>query len=216
MPNLQETHLKGLNFSKKGSIATILFCLLLELVFLFGAILKFFLVPVLIPVVTFLVFVFALVLHLLVRKNIYSPLFPYLITTVTATILTFCLSFIEPQLRIPFFLIYFYIVLHPAYLLGIKNGIYGIVIVDFTYALMIFLTQNRYPEMNLGMELINLIFFTFISFLLVIDFERDLTRLQRLKDILKKVEKGDLTVQVEEGRTQDEIYFLSRTIKKSS
>ena len=213
MTTNEDIWLKGLNFAKKGSMATMLFCLLFEIVFLFGAILKFFLVPAFIPILAAIVFIFGLVIHILARKNIYSPVIPYTITTVTTIILTFCLSFIEPQLRIPFFLIYFYIVLHPGYLLGIKNGIYAIALVDFAYVLMLVLTQNMFPEVNLGMEFIKLIFFTFITFLLIIDFDRDIVRLKELREILKKVEKGDLTVHIEEKGTPDEIYFLIRTIK---
>ncbi|MEO0156327.1 MAG: HAMP domain-containing protein, partial [candidate division WOR-3 bacterium] len=209
----EDMRLKGLNFAKKGSMATMLFCLLFEVVFLFGAILKFFPVPVVIPVLTAIVFFFGLVIYILSIKNIYSPVIPYIITTVTATILTFCLSFIQPQLRIPFFLIYFYIILHPGYLLGIKNGIYAIALVDFAYVLMLVLTQNLYPEINLGMELVKLIFLTFVSFLLIIDFDRDLVRLKELREILKKVEQGDLNVHIEEKGAPDEIYFLGRTIK---
>ncbi len=209
----EDVRLKGLNFAKKGSMATMLFCLLLEMVFLLGAIFKFFLVPNFIPVLTAIVFIFGLVIYILSRKNIYSPIISYIITTVTATILTFCLAFLQPQLRIPFFLIYFYIILHPAYLLGIKNGIYAIALVDLAYVLMLILTQNIYPEMNLGMELVQLIFLTFVSFLLIIDFDRDHVRLKKLREVLKKVEKGDLKVHIEEKGTPDEIYFLGRAIK---
>ncbi len=212
IPN-DDLWLKGLNFAKKGSMATMLFCLLFEIIFVFGAIFKFFLVPHFIPVLTAIVFVFGLVVYILSRKNIYSPVIPYLITTVTATILTFCLAFIQPQLRMPFFLIYFYIILHPGYILGIKNGIYAIAFVDFVYILMLILTQNMYPEINLAMELVKLIFLTFISFMLIIDFDHDFVRLRELREVLTRVEKGDLNVHIEEKGTPDEIYFLGRAVK---
>ncbi|MCX7995682.1 MAG: methyl-accepting chemotaxis protein [candidate division WOR-3 bacterium] len=209
----EESRLKGLNFNRKSSIAIMFFCLLFEFVFLTGFIFKFFLVPAIIPILTAAIFLFGLAINILTRRNIYSPIIPYIITTTVVVVLTICLSFINPLLRIPFFLIYFYIVLHPGYLLGIKNGIYSLFIIDCSYVMMVFLTQSLYPETNLGMEIVKLIFFTIISFLLLTDFDRDLLRLKRLKEVLKKVESGDLTVKIEEDTSTDEIYFLSKTIK---
>ncbi|MEO0137653.1 MAG: methyl-accepting chemotaxis protein [candidate division WOR-3 bacterium] len=210
----EELHLKGLNFIRKGSGAIILFSLLFEIVFLLGAILKFFIVPTIVVILTTTIFIFGLVVYFLARKNIYHPVMPYIITATVVLVLTFCLSYIPPQFRLPFFLIYFYVAVHPGYLLGMKNGIYAILMVDVAYALMVLQTQNIYPEVNLGMEFVKLILFTIVSFLLIMDFDYDQMRLQHLKEALKKVEKGDLTVTITEGKSTDEIYFLSRTINK--
>lgn len=210
----EEIRLKGLNFSKKGSIATMFFCLLIEIVFLFGWLLKFLIVPVIIPVFTAAVFFFALIVYYLTKKGVHSAVIPYSITTLTTVILTLCLSFIEPQLRIPFFVIYFYIVLHPAYLLGMTNGLYAVVLVDIAYGAMVILSQTTYPEINLGLEFVKLIFFTFISFLLIIDFDRDLSRIRQLRSLMDKIEKGDLTVKIEEKKDSfDEISLLEKTLK---
>ncbi len=210
----EEVRLKGLNFSKRGSIATMFFCLLLEIIFLFGWLLKFLLVPVIIPIFTGIVFLFALVIYNLSKKGVYSVVIPYSITTVTTLVLTLCLSFINPQLRIPFFIIYFYISLHPAYLLGITNGLYAVALVDIAYGAMVILTQNNYPEINLGLEFVKLIFFTFISFLLIIDFDRDLSRIRHLRNLMKQIEKGDLTVKIEEEKgSPDEISLLGQGLK---
>ncbi len=209
----EDIRLKELNYSKRGSIAIILFCILIEIIFFFGAVFKFLIVPVFIPILTAIVFLFGLIIYNLTRKNICSPVIPYSITTTTTVVLTLCLAFISPQIRIPFFMIYFYIVLHPAYLLGMKNGLYAVALTDIAYSAMVLITRNIYPEMNLGIEFVNLIFFTFISFLLIIDFDRDLIRLRQLRNILRKVEKGDLTIKIEKDKgSPDEISLLSETI----
>ncbi|MEO0185231.1 MAG: methyl-accepting chemotaxis protein [candidate division WOR-3 bacterium] len=213
METSEEIRLKELDYSRKGSFATMLFCLLIEIVFLLGWIFKFLSVPAFIPILTAIVFIFGFVIYNLTRRNIYSPVIPYSITTITTLILTLCLGFINPLIRIPFFMVYFYIVLHPAYLLGIKNGLYAVVLVDIAYSAMVLITRPVYPSMNVGIEFVNLIFFTFISFLLIIDFDRDLVRLRKLRNLLAKVEKGDLTVRIEEEKTSpDEISLLARTI----
>ncbi|MEO0105732.1 MAG: methyl-accepting chemotaxis protein [candidate division WOR-3 bacterium] len=211
----EEIRLKGMNFSKRSSIAIMLFCILIELIFLFGYLFKFMYVPVLLPIITAVIFIYAFVIFNLVRRNIYSALFPYSITTVTILVLTVCLAFVNPQIRIPFFIIYLYIALHPAYLLGIKNGLYAIVLTDIAYGIMVLLTQHLYPEVNLGLEFTKLIFFTFIAFLLTIDFDRDLVRLRRFRTLMGEVEKGDLTVRFEEKNgSPDEISLLGRTINR--
>jgi len=210
----EEVRLKELNFSKRGSIVTMFFCLLIEIILLFGWVFKFLIVPTLIPVLTAVVFFFALFIYNLARKDVYSVVIPYSIITITILILTLCLAFINPQIRIPFFMIYFYTALLPAYLLGIIHGLYAVVLVDIAYGVMILLTRYIYPEVNLGLEFVNLIFFTFISFLLIIDFDRNLVRIRRLRNFLKNIEKGDLTVQLEEEKElSDEISLLGKTLK---
>jgi methyl-accepting chemotaxis protein len=210
----EDIRLKELNFAKRGSISTMLFCGALEIIFLFGAIFKFLLLPVSIPLLTAIVFIFGLIIYILSTKGISSPLIPYLITTFTTVILTICLSFINPVLRTPFFLIYFYIVLHPGYLLGLKNGLYAIFLVDLCYGVMTMVVKNTFPEANLGMEFVKLILLTIIAFFLILDFERDIIRLRNLRSLLKEVEKGDLTVRFEEKSSFDEISLLGRTLNK--
>lgn len=212
MVDNREIRLKELNFSKKASIATMLFSFLCEIIFLTGYLFKFLIIPSFIPILVALVFLFGLIINILSLRNISSPIIPYSITTVTTIVLTLCLAFVTPQIRMLFFLIYFYIALHPGYLLGIRNGIYAIAIVDLAYSLMVIFTQNLYPEVSLSLEFVKLILFTFICFLINIDFDRDLVRLRQLRELLKKVEKGDLTLRIKNNNSTDEISFLGKTI----
>ncbi len=209
----EEDRLMILNFSRRGSIATIFFCIVIELIFLLGWIFRFLIVPPLLPILTLAVFIFGVIIYSLTRKNICSVFIPYSITTVTALVLTLCLAFVNPLIRIPFFMIYFYIALHPAYFLGIKNGLYAIILVDAAYSIMVMLTHNIYSQFSVALEFVNLIFFTLISFLLITDFDRNLVRLRNIRKILRQAEKGDLTVRIEEKNTfPDEITLLTKTM----
>ncbi|MGQ9817683.1 MAG: methyl-accepting chemotaxis protein [bacterium] len=210
----EEVRIKELDYSKRAAHSAMHLCLLLEIIFLFGWRLKFFVVPGIMSIGTAGFFIFAFIIYKLTKKGIYSVVIPYSITTLTTLVLTLCLYFINPQIRIPFFIIYFYIALHPAYLLGIKNGLYAVALADISYGVMTVFSQNIYPEINLGLEFAKLILFTFISFLLIIDFDRDLYRIRRLRYLMKQIEKGDLTVKIEEKKdSSDEISLLEKSLK---
>jgi methyl-accepting chemotaxis protein len=200
---------KGRDFSLRGSVATMAFCVLIELIFIFGYIFKFLVMPVVIPIVVLLVFAFAFVIYSLCRRNIYSAIMPYLITTATTTALTVSLGFVAPAVRMPFFLIYFYIIGHPAVYLGKKNGLYGILIVDVAYILMVVLTKSTYPWIDLNVELLKIVLMTFIGLLLVAEYDKTLRKVKNIRRVLNAAEQGDLTARIDDEGS-DELSFLSR------
>ncbi|MEO0216261.1 MAG: methyl-accepting chemotaxis protein [candidate division WOR-3 bacterium] len=208
----QEIREKELYYTKQGGKATMVFCLVIGIIFFFGWLFKFMTVPALLPILTVVTFFFGLFIYYLCKRNIYSPLLPYLVTTFTALILSYCLGFVNPQIRNLFFIIYFYIVLHPAYYLGIKNGLYAVALIDIAYAIMTLTTTQTYPTLNIGLEFSKLILFTVITFIIMIDFEKNLLRLRALRGLLTKAEKGDLTVRYTPKDEHDEIHFLGISI----
>jgi methyl-accepting chemotaxis protein len=201
------------DFSRRGSISTMAFCLLLECVFLADYYWKFLNVNPIVPLITFCAFVFGAVVFLLCRRGIVSPVIPFLITTVTVGLLTFALAYVNPFIRVPFFLIYFYIIIHPAEFLGRINGLYAIVIIDVSYSIMIFATLSRHPWLDTNIEILKLLILTFIGLLLVIDFDRTIQRLHKIRTATAEAENGDLTVRVDDSRT-DEVGFLARSFNR--
>uniref|UniRef100_A0A7C4TBH1 Methyl-accepting transducer domain-containing protein n=1 Tax=candidate division WOR-3 bacterium TaxID=2052148 RepID=A0A7C4TBH1_UNCW3 len=201
-----------ISYAKTGGLSIIFFCILIEIVFLIGWLLKFMLVPGILPVIIGVLLILGIIIYLLSRKNFYSPIMSYIVTTVTALILTICLGFVKPEIRTPFFLIYFYIVLHSAYSLGIKNGLYTIIFIDTAYAIMTILTKNLYSESNPGLEFTKLILFTIINFLIVIEFDRNILRLRRLREVLQHAEKGEFSGRFVDENRYDEIYFLGKCV----
>lgn len=201
------------DFSLRGAAATMGFCLLLELVFFGGYIFKYLVVPVVIPLIALLAFIFGLLTYFLCKKNRYSPIMPYLITTATALLLTVALSQVNPFIRVPFFLIFFYIIIHPAVFLGRANGLYAIFIVDLSYFIMVFLTRARYPWIDVNIELLKLVILTFIGLLLVLDFDKTIQRIQKIRRAALSAEKGDLTVSVVDDN-KDEVALLARSFNR--
>lgn len=201
------------DFSLRGAAATMGFCLLLEIIFVGGYIFKYLIVPVVIPIITFLAFVFGLIIYLLCKNNKYSPVMPFLITTVTTLLLTVALSQVNPFIRVPFFLIYFYIIIHPSVFLGRKNGLYAILIVDLSYIIMVLLTHSRYPWVDINIELLKLVILTFIGLLLVLEFDKTIQRIQNIRRAALKVEEGDLTVNVTDDN-KDEVALLAQSFNR--
>ncbi|MBN2619694.1 methyl-accepting chemotaxis protein [candidate division WOR-3 bacterium] len=201
------------DFSRRGSISTMAFCLLLEVVFLADRFLKFLNVEPIVPLIAFSAFIFGAVVFLLCRRGIVSPVIPFLITTVTAGLLTFALAYVNPFIRVPFFLIYFYIIIHPAEFLGRINGLYAVVIIDVFYLIMVFATHSRHPWLDLNIEILKLLILTFIGLLLVIDFDRTIQRLHRIRAATTEAEKGNLAVRVDDSKT-DEVGFLARSFNR--
>ncbi len=208
----EEMREKELSYTKQASIATMVFCIIVEIIFFFGWFLKFMSVPELLPILAGVTFFFGLFIHYLCKRNIYSPVLPYILTAFTTIILTFGLGFVNPQIRNLFFIIYFYIVLHPAYYLGMKNGLYAMALVDAAYAIMTLTTTKLYPELNPGLEFTKLILFTIVVFIIMLDFEKRLIRLKDLRILLTKAEKGDLTLRYIPKDERDEIHFLGISI----
>jgi len=201
------------DFSYRGSISTMVFCLLLEIVFLIDYFVKFLGVPPIVPVIAFIAFVFGFVIFLLCRRNIISPVIPFLITTITSGLLTFALAYVNPFIRVPFFLIYFYIITHPAEFLGKVNGLYAICIIDIFYMAMIYLTRSRYPYLDTNIEILKLVILTFIGILLVVDFDRTIRRIQKIRAAAAGAEKGVLSIYVDDSMT-DEVGFLARSFNR--
>ncbi|MGB3340025.1 MAG: methyl-accepting chemotaxis protein [bacterium] len=209
----EEERIKGRDFSLKGSISTMAFCFLLEIIFILGHIFKFLVMPAIIPIIALAVFIFGFVLYSLLKKNIYSPAMPFLITAVTALLLSIALGYIDPVIRVPFFLIFFYIIIHPAVFLGRKNGLFAIVMVDLSYLVMILMTRSQYPWLDINLEILKLVLLTFIGLLLVSDFDKILQRIRAMRVAATKAEQGDLTVEITDNET-DELSFLARSYNR--
>lgn len=201
------------DFSLRGAISTMVFCLLLEIVFLLDRFWKFLDVALIVPIIAFGAFVFGFIIYILSRRGVRSPLIPFLITTVTAGLLTFAFAYVNPFIRTPFFLIYFYIIIHPAEFLGLINGLYAIIIIDIFYMIMIFTTQTRHPWLDVNVEILKLVILTFIGVLLVIDFDRTIKRLQKIRTAAREAEKGKLLVHVDDTMT-DEVGFLATSFNR--
>jgi methyl-accepting chemotaxis protein len=213
MDLINEQRLKGMDYSLKGAISTIAFCVVIEIVFLLGYIFKFLTVSWQPPLIAGVVLVFGVIIYFLCRKNVISWVMPYLVTTTTTLALTIALGFVNPVIRIPFFLIYFYIVFHPAVLLGLSQGLYAVILVDVSYCVMIFATRGLYPDMNIGLELVKLLFFTFITLMLILDFDKNLKRIQNIRRLIGLAEQGDYSVVVKDTE-RDEIAFLGGSVNK--
>lgn len=209
----QEIREKEKNFSIRSAVATMVLCVVVAAILLIGTIFGFLVAPLLSFVIIAVVFFYAYVLSLISRKAIFSPIIPYAITTVSTLILTLALSSVGPLTRIPFFLIYFYIVLQPALLLGRVHGLFGIVLVDITYIIMIFWTQPQYPDTHLGFEATKLILFTFVALFLVLEFDKNLRRIQTIRQVTARAEGGDLTARIHDTE-KDEIAFLSHGLNR--
>ena len=209
----EEQRTKGRDFASKGSISTMAFCFLLEIIFILGYIFRFLVLPVIVPMIALGVFVFGLVLYYLCKKNIYSPVMPFLITTVTTLLLSTALAFIDPSVRVPFFLIYFYIIIHPAVFLGKKNGLFAIAMVDLSYIVMIIMTHAQYPWLDINLEILKLVLLTFIGLLLVSDFDKTLIRIREMRVAAARAEQGDLAIEISDTET-DELSFLAKSFNR--
>ncbi len=205
----QEIREKEKNFSIKGTSATMIFCVMIAIILLLGNIFEFLIVPFTSLIILAIVFLFGYILYTLCKKNVFSPIMPYAITIVTALVLTVALGTVNPTMRIPFFLLYFYIVLQPALLLGRTNGLFAVVFVDISYIVMVLITKSQYPDTHLGIEATKLIFFTFIALLLVLEFDKNLRRIQKIRMATARAEEGDLTERIADTE-KDEISFLAR------
>ncbi len=205
----QEIREKEKHFSIKGTRATMIFCVMIAIILLVGNIFDFLAVPLTALIILVIVFLFGYILYTLCKRNIFSPAIPYALTVVTASVLTIALGTLNPAMRIPFFLLYFYIVLQPALLLGRTHGLFAIAFTDIAYLVMVLLTREQYPDTHLGVEATKLIFFTFISSLLILEFDRNLRRIQNIRRLAAKAEEGDLTERVADSE-KDEISFLAQ------
>jgi len=204
---------KEKDFTIKSAVATMVLCVMIEIIFVLGLIYKFMVITFTFPLLVALIFLSTVILYFLCRKNIFSPVMPYLITTITALVFSIAFGFVNPAVRIPFFLIYFYIVLHPAMLLGARHGMYAIVLVDLSYIVMVFMTRSRFPDTSIEIEVIKLLFFSFISLFLISQFDKNLKRIQKIRTITAQAEQGNLTVRLT-ATEKDEISFLGQGINR--
>jgi methyl-accepting chemotaxis protein len=209
----EELREKEKDFTQKSARATMIFCILIEIIFVLGFIYKFMIINIVFPLLVALIFASTIIIHTLCRRNIFSPVLPYLIITITTLVFTIAFGFVHPAVRIPFFLIYFYIVLHPAMLLGARHGMYAIVLVDLSYIVMVFLTRSYFPATNIQLELIKLVFFSFIALFLISQLDRNLKRIQKLRAITAEAEQGDLMQRLSDDE-KDEISFLSQGLNR--
>ena len=210
----EELREKEKNFTLKASGLVMIFCVVIEILFVLGRIFKSLQIPVIIAVIVAIVLICAFVLYELCKKNIFSPLFPYLITAMTILALTIALGLINPSFRLPFFLIYFYIILHPAMLLGLRYGLFATCLVDASYIVMVLSTHSRYPYVDLQTELIRIIFLTIISLILIFEFDKNLKRLHKIRGVAALAEQGDLTGRVEGTEQIDDISFLAKSFNR--
>ncbi len=209
----QEIREKEMNFSIRSATATMVLCGIVAAILFLGSILNFLFVPLSSLIIIAVVFLCAYFLSFLTKRGVASPIIPYVITAILTLILTLVLSSVGPLTRIPFFLIYFYIVLQPALLLGRTHGLFGIVLVDVLYIAMAFWTRSQYPETQLGFEATKLIFFTVVALFLVLEFDKNLRRLQRIRYVTARAETGDLTHRIND-KEKDEIAFLSMGLNR--
>ncbi len=205
----QEIREKEKHFSLVGTKATMTFCVMITIILLLGNIFQFLVVPLSALIVLGVVFLFGYIFYTLCKRDIFSPVMPYAITVVTASVLTIALGAINPTIRIPFFLLYFYIALQPALLLGRTHGLFAVILIDVAYLIMVLSTHGQYPDTHLGIEATKLIFFTFIALLLLLEFDKNLRRIQNIRRVAAKAEDGDLTERIVDSE-KDEISFLAQ------
>lgn len=210
----EEFRQKEKNFTMKAATVIIIFCVVIEILFLLGRIFKFVLVPAIVPIIVAIVLIGEYVLFKLCKRDIFSPLMPYIVTAMAILALSIALGYINPSFRIPFFLMYFYVILHPAMLLGKKYGLFATVLVDASYLGMILLTKLRYPYVDFQTELIKILFLTIIALLLVFEFDKNLSRVHRIRRVAAKAEYGDLTGRVTETGENDDIAFLAKSFNR--
>ncbi len=129
----EEIREKEKDFSMKGTNATMVFSVVIAVILLLGNILNVLTIPLSVLYLLALVFIIAYALFIVCKRNIFSPAIPYAIIIVNTLVLTTVLGIISPEFRTPFFLIYLYVVLHPALLLGRTHGISAIAFVDVAY-----------------------------------------------------------------------------------
>ncbi len=209
----EELREKEKDFTIKSAVATMVLCVLIEIIFLLGLIFKFMIIAFTFPLLVALILLSTIVIYILCKRNVFSRVMPYLIITITAVVFTIAFGFVNPAVRIPFFLIYLYIVLHPAMLLGARHGVYSIILVDLSYIVMVLSTQQRFPDTSIEIEMIKLVFFSFIALFLISQFDRNLKRIQKIRTITAEAEQGNLSSRLtDDGK--DEISFLSQGLNR--
>ncbi|KPL15786.1 hypothetical protein AMJ74_00660 [candidate division WOR_3 bacterium SM1_77] len=210
----EEVREKEKNFTIKAATVVMFFCALVEILFVTGRIFNFLLMPVIISIIVAVVFLSGFILYRLCKDNIFSRVMPYIVTTLTVVALTVALGYMNPAFRIPFFLVYFYIILHPAVILGGQYAIFTISIVDMSYFLMILLTRSRYPYIDIQTELIRLLLLTIIALLLTLEFDKNLKRIHEIRKVAGRAEDGDLTGRINEVEEVDDISFLAKSFNR--
>jgi methyl-accepting chemotaxis protein len=205
---------KEKNFTIKAASVIVYFCAAIIILFVLGRLLQFLFIQTIIAVIVGIVLVCGYILFRLCKKDIYYPWMPYLITATAVIALSVGLSFINPSYRVPFFFIYFYIILHPGMLLGARYGTFAIALVDVSYLAMILLTKTKYPYVDLQTELIRILVLTIITFLLIFEFDRNLRRVHEICRVAGKAEDGDLTVRIEDTGKKDDISFLAEAFNR--
>jgi methyl-accepting chemotaxis protein len=198
---------KARDYTVKAGIATMALCAVMAVGMLAGRRYGFLSLPTVVFFWLAAGFGSALAVFLLSRQNIFHYGMSFVMTTSNSLILSYAMSFIDPGLRTPFFLFFFYIVLHPAMLLGTTNGLWALFLVDASYLAMVFLTRAVHPGTAIGLEAIRVVFFTAISGMLMADLQRNLTRIGNIRRLLGRAEGGDLTPRAAD-REKDEIHFL--------
>lgn len=209
----EELRAKELDYARHGGIATIALSGLTVIVLGLGRAFGFIVLPMIVPIMALAILLYGVVVYSLARRSIYSPLLSYSVTTAATLGLTLGLGFISSAIRQPFFLIYVYIIAHPARCLGLRNGLYAMILTNAAYLVMLLVTQGPNPESQWGLELSRLAFLDVIGAMLIMDSEKMLRRMRQLRGVMRKVEQGDYTVRT--GDTEkDELGFSSLTLNR--
>ncbi|MDI6740304.1 MAG: methyl-accepting chemotaxis protein [Candidatus Edwardsbacteria bacterium] len=198
---------KALDYTLKAAISTMILTTVVGVIMALGWKYKFMEFPVKLTYLVMGDFILALVLFALGKRNVFHYGMSFILSTANILILSYALAYVSPATRFPFFLFYFYIVLHPAMMLGLFNGGCAVLLTDVSYLLMIFLTGKQYPEVSLGLEIAKLVIFTIVSMMLILDMEKNLKRIGIIRKLMGQAEQGDLTQRAID-REKDEIFFL--------
>jgi methyl-accepting chemotaxis protein len=205
----EEQRIKIRDFSLKSAVSAMAFSFLLEIIIILGYIFRFLMFPLAVSIIALGVFAFGFVIYILCKKERYLSILPYLMTAVTTLALSAALGYIEPGLRLPFFIIYFYIIIHPALFLGRRNGLFAVIIVDLSYIAMLFMTHVQYPGLNINMEILKLALLTLICLFLIYDLEKILMRMRHIRRVMVQVERGEINADISDAES-DELSFIVR------
>ncbi|OPX17634.1 hypothetical protein BXT86_05450 [candidate division WOR-3 bacterium 4484_100] len=199
------------NFAFRGSVVFMASCIAMEIVFLLGYIFKFLIVPGVVPIITAIGFIFGLLLTILCKKKIMVSSAPYILTTGAMIFLTVCLGFLDPIARIPFFLIYIYIIIIPTLYLGVNIGIYNTFLFDLAYIIMVFITRPYYLDTHIEVELVKVAILTFIIWVIISHLGDNIERLRKISDATLKAADGDLTIRIRDEKG-DEVSRLAHSL----
>ncbi len=211
MNSIDNKSLDRNRITMRGSAILMASCTALEVIFFLGYIFKFLLVPGIVPLITALAFLFALFIYILSKKGAAVPSTPYILSTGAVIFLTIGLGFLDPFARIPFFLIYIYIIIMPTLYLGKNIGLYNIFLFDLSYIIMVLITKTYYPNTYIEIELVKAAILTFILWIIISHLGDNIKRIQKISNAVAKASEGDLTIRITDERG-DEISRLTQNL----